>query len=155
VNVRRAVRFVAATAIVMLSCLVGNAALATTKLRPPVITEHFTRLPCNKNTTLGMEGCAELQLLSADRRLNEEVAIVFELYRTNGQKLDFVKAEKLWFTYRGSDCQSFAAIFGGGSIAPVDYAECEVHDNQLRSTDLHSFYDELTQDDNTNLPTWP
>jgi uncharacterized protein YecT (DUF1311 family) len=141
--------------IVTLSCLAPSAALATTKLRPPVITEDFTPLPCHKNTTLGMEGCAESRLLSADQRLNEQVAVVFELYRTDGEKLDFVKAEKLWFTYRVSDCQSFAAIFEGGSIAPLDYAECEVHDDQSRGADLHSFYDELTQGNNTNIPTWP
>jgi uncharacterized protein YecT (DUF1311 family) len=137
------------------SCVLGSVAGAITTVKPPVISEHFTLLPCNKNTTLGMEGCAEVQLLRADKRLNQQVAIIFDLFRAKGQKLEFVKAENSWFTYRGEDCESFSDIFQGGSIAPVDYANCEAQDDMARSTDLHSFYEELTQGDNTNLPPWP
>jgi uncharacterized protein YecT (DUF1311 family) len=101
-----------------------------------------------------MEGCAEAQLLRADKRLNEQVAIVFHRFPTTGQKRDFVTAETSWFNYRGDDCQSFSDIFEGGTIAPVDYAECEVQDDVTRSTDLHLFFEELTQG-STNIPTWP
>jgi uncharacterized protein YecT (DUF1311 family) len=137
------------------SCALGSVAGAAATVKPPMISEHFTLLPCNKNTTLGMEGCAEAQLLRADKRLNQQVTIVFELFRTKGQKLEFVKAENSWFTYRGEDCQSFSDIFEGGSLAPVDYANCEVQDDMARSTDLHSFYEEQTQANNTNVPPWP
>ena len=128
---------------------------AAKTLKPPVISEHFTPLPCDKYTTLGMEGCAEAQLLRADKRLNEQVAIIFDLFRTNSQKLEFVTAETSWFAFRGKDCQSFSDIFEGGSLAPVDYADCEVHDDTARSTDLHAFFEELTQGDNYNIPPWP
>ena len=135
--------------------LAGSAALAATKLAPPVITEHFTTLPCNKNTTIGMEGCAERLLLAADHRLNDQVVIVFGLFHSKGQKATFVAAETSWFTYRGTDCQSYAAIFEGGSIAPVAYANCEVQVDKSRSQDLHSFYEELTQGQGSNVPAWP
>ncbi|MCU1363033.1 MAG: hypothetical protein JWM55_861 [Acidimicrobiaceae bacterium] len=133
----------------------GSIALAATTPKPPFITEHFTRLPCNKNTTIGLEGCAEDHLLKADARLNQQVATVFELFRTHAQKLEFVTAETSWFAFRKDDCRSLAAIYEGGSIAPLAYAECEVRDDVARSADLHSFYVELTQGDNVNVPPWP
>jgi uncharacterized protein YecT (DUF1311 family) len=135
------------------SCLVGGAAFAA-KSKPPVITEHFTRLPCNKDTTIGMEGCAETQLLELDRRVNEEVALIFSQMPTRAQKLDFSAAENAWFAYRGSDCQSFAAIYENGTFGPVEYALCEVRNDQLRSSDLHSLYDQLHQG-SENPPGWP
>lgn len=137
------------------ACALASAAGATTSLKPPVITEHFTRLPCNKNTTIGMEGCAEGQLLRADQRLNQQVAIVFGLFRTKSQKLEFVKAEHAWFTYRGNDCQSLSDIYEGGTLAPVAFANCEVQDDLARSTDLHTFFEQLTQGNNTKIPPWP
>jgi uncharacterized protein YecT (DUF1311 family) len=137
------------------SWALGSAAGATTPLKPPVINEHFTLLPCNKKTTLGVEGCAEAQLLRADKQLNQQVAIIFGLFRSKSQKLQFVIAETSWFSYRGNDCKSFSDIVEGGSLAPVDYADCEAQDDAARSTDLHSFYVELTQGDNSNIPPWP
>jgi uncharacterized protein YecT (DUF1311 family) len=139
---------------VVTSCLVNGAAFASTTLTPPVITEHFTRLPCNKNTTIGMEGCAESQLLALDRRLNEEVALIFSQLSTTRQQRDFNAAENAWLAYRGTDCQSFAAVYEGGSFAPVEYAQCEVHDDQLRSSDLHSLFEHLPLG-NENPPGWP
>ncbi len=129
--------------------------MAAAPPKAPVITEHFTLLPCHKNTTLGLEGCAEAQLLRADKRLNQQVAIIFELFHTSALKLEFVKSETTWFSYRGEDCQSFSDIFEGGSIAPVDFANCETRDDVTRSTDLHSFFVELTQGGTTNVPPWP
>jgi uncharacterized protein YecT (DUF1311 family) len=152
---RRLCRVAAIVSFVGASGALGSAAGAASAPKPPVISENFTPLPCHKNTTLGMEGCAEAQLLQADKRLNRQVAIIFELFRTNSQKRQFVTAETSWFAFRGKDCQSFSDIFEGGSLVPVDYADCEVRDDTARSTDLHSFYGELTQGDSMNVPTWP
>lgn len=152
---RRVFRAVAAVFFVGASCALGSVAAASTTLKPPVISEHFTLLPCNKNTTLGMEGCAEAKLLHADKRLNEQVAIIFGLSHATTQKRDVVNAENVWFTYRGADCLSFAAAFEGGTIAPVVYANCEVQDDVARSTDLHSLFVELTEGDSMNIPPWP
>jgi uncharacterized protein YecT (DUF1311 family) len=139
---------------VVTSWLMSGAAFASSTLTPPVITEHFTLLPCNKNTTIGMEGCAESQLLALDRRVNKEVALIFTELPTARQKREFNEAENAWFAYRGTDCQSFAAVYEGGSFAPVEYAQCEVRDDQLRSSDLHSLYDELHLG-SENPPGWP
>lgn len=136
------------------SCVAVRTARAASALQPPVITEHFTRLPCHQNTTIGLEGCAEGQLLRADKRLNEQVALVFDLFPTTKQRRQFVKAETSWFSYRGADCQSFSDVVSGGSLAPVDYAECATRDDQARSSDLHSFFKELAQG-RLNAPTWP
>jgi uncharacterized protein YecT (DUF1311 family) len=137
------------------SCALGSTADAAATLKPPVIPERFTPLPCNMNTTIGMEGCAESKLLRDDKLLNEQVVIIFDLFHGTSQKRDFVNAENFWLTYRGADCQSFAEVFEGGSIAPVEYANCEVHDDTSRSADLHSLFTELTEGDNTNIPPWP
>ena len=85
----------AAVLFLAVTLLAGSIAQASTTLKPPVIAEHFTPLPCHKNTTLGMEGCAEAHLLAADARLNGQVAIIFDLFRTKEQKRDFVNAENL------------------------------------------------------------
>jgi uncharacterized protein YecT (DUF1311 family) len=151
---RRALRLAAAGAIVVVSSLLGGAALAATKLRPPVITEHFTRLACDENTTIGMEGCAERQLLGLDRRVNEEVALVFSELPTKAQKLDFIAAETSWFSYRAKDCQSFAAVYTNGTFAPVEYAQCEAQDDRSRSTDLKALFDQLHLG-SENTPAWP
>jgi uncharacterized protein YecT (DUF1311 family) len=86
--------------------------------------------------------------------VNKEVALIYSQMPTTKEKLNFAAAEKSWFTYRGRDCQSFAAIYESGTFAPVEYALCEVRDDELRSSDLHSLYDELHLG-SENAPGWP
>jgi len=123
------------------------------RLSPPVITENFTPLPCHHTTTIGLEGCAEGQLLSTDRRLNEQVKLLFTLMPTDDRKVSFDSVERAWLAYRKADCSTVTAAFQGGTIAPVDYALCEVRDNVARSADLHSLF-ELMEEGNSG-PRWP
>ncbi len=123
-------------------------------LRPPVISETFTHLPCNQNTTVGLEGCVEGRLLSTDRRLNEQVKLLFDLLPSAQRKRSFAAAEDEWFAYRKADCATFAAIFQGGTIAPVEYTQCEVHDDESRSTDLRSLFT-LLEEGTSDPPAWP
>jgi uncharacterized protein YecT (DUF1311 family) len=123
-------------------------------LKAPVITETFTHLPCNHGTTVGLEGCAEGRLLSTDRQLNEQVKLLFDLLPNTQRKRSFVAVEDEWFAYRKTDCATVAAIFHGGTIAPVEYAQCEVRDDRSRSADLHSFFS-LLEEGNSNSPRWP
>lgn len=123
-------------------------------LTPPEITEPFTPLPCHHGTTLGLEGCAEGQLLSADRRINEQVKLLFSVIATTQQKRSFVAVEQEWLTYRKADCSTVSAVFQGGTIAPVEYALCEVRDDEARSTDLHSYFG-LLEEGRGNVPRWP
>jgi uncharacterized protein YecT (DUF1311 family) len=132
---------------------VANVASASA-LKLPVIKENFHVLPCNEKTTLGMEGCAEKQLVAADHQINLQVALLVTSMSTNAQKAMFIKAETLWFTYRRADCQSVSATYEGGSLAPVEYALCEVRDDKSRSVALHSQY-QLVEQDNSAAPAWP
>jgi uncharacterized protein YecT (DUF1311 family) len=139
--------------VVLAGAGVSDASSAAT-LTPPVITEPFTPLPCHHGTTLGLEGCAEGQLLSADRHLNEQVKLLVEVISTVHQKRSFVAVEKEWLSYRKADCSTVLAIFQGGTIAPVEYALCEVRDDEARSTDLHSYFG-LLEEGRSDIPTWP
>lgn len=132
----------------------SSSASTTIPLKPPVITEPFTRLACTPNTTIGQEGCAETQLLSADRRINREVRLLFSLLTTTSQKRAFIKSEHEWLTYRGADCTSVADVVQGGSFEPVQYALCEVGDDQAKSASLHSFF-KLLEQGSSPATAWP
>ena len=123
-------------------------------LTPPVITEPFTPLPCHHSTTLGLEGCAEGQLLAADHRIDEQVKLLFGVIPAASQKGIFVAVEHEWLAYRKADCSTVSAVFQGGTIAPVEYALCEVRDDEARSADLHSYF-ELLEDGRGDTPKWP
>jgi uncharacterized protein YecT (DUF1311 family) len=119
--------------------------VAGTASSPPVITEDFNpTLACNHNTTVGMEGCGEHKVLSADRLLNADVRVVFNL--TSGTaRQDLVVAQKRWLAYRRSDCQSQADAYSGGTEQPVAYVYCLAADDSARRQDLRGFFKELTQ----------
>jgi hypothetical protein len=107
-------------------------------LKPPVIHENFTLLPCNQNTTIGLEGCF-------DHRIDAEVAVIFGLLSSNPYRRDLTAAQGAWLAYRSADCQSQSDAYGGGSEATVLYASCLASSDQARITDLHGFYKVLTQ----------
>ena len=134
--------------------LAASASGAAGTLAPPVIHEIFTILPCNHATTVGLEGCAEGRIIATDHRLNVEVALIFRVLQNTSQRRSFVNSQNLWFTYRDADCQSAASVYRGGTLAPVEFADCEVADNTSRSADLHAHY-ELIEQDNASAPVWP
>jgi uncharacterized protein YecT (DUF1311 family) len=146
--------FVALTLAMVVVPLFSGTADAAGKLSPPIIHERFTAVPCNHSTTIGLEGCAEGKLLATDHRLNVEVALIFKASVSLSQRRLFVMSEDLWLTYRNADCQSVAATYQGGSLAPVECADCEVTDNEARSVDLHGHF-ELLEQGNDSAPTWP
>ncbi len=120
------------------------AAIATAPApSPPVIHESFTPLRCNPNNTLGMEGCAEHQVLKTDAQINAEVKVVFKLLRSNQARVHFVAAERAWLSYRTATCNSRSDLFEGGSQAVVIYAQCEVTLNKVHLADLKQFADSL------------
>jgi uncharacterized protein YecT (DUF1311 family) len=123
-------------------------------LAPPVITEPYTPLPCHRNTTLGLEGCTEGQLTTADRGINEQVKVLFDAISAARQRRTFVAVETEWMKYRTADCSTVSAIFQGGTIAPLEYALCEVRDDEARSADLHSYFS-LLEEGRSNPPKWP
>ncbi len=125
-------------------------------LRPPVISEgRATILPCTPQdqSTIGMMGCNGKHARDMDRRINEEVALIFT-FLDPAEQLSLIRAEKAWLNYRNSDCDSVASLFQGGTIAPVVYGSCEVKDDQQYSDHLHGFYLFVTEGRGT-VPRWP
>jgi uncharacterized protein YecT (DUF1311 family) len=123
----------------------ANDTHAASALRAPVITEDFKPvLPCNQDTTVGQEGCGEHEVLAADKQLNADVKIIFDLLG-KGARRAFVMAQATWTTYRTEDCTSQADIYQGGTELPVAYVYCLVSDDTSRREDLNAFFAGLTQ----------
>jgi uncharacterized protein YecT (DUF1311 family) len=97
-----------------------------TNLVPPVLKEGFTVLSCSRLTTIGLEGCAEHRILSVDMRINALRRQVFQYLYDNVARRDFIAAENDWFTYRQATCTSESEVNEGGSLVPVDFANCVV-----------------------------
>jgi uncharacterized protein YecT (DUF1311 family) len=143
-----------AAGVALASCGSGSpTSTTTTTAASPVITEHFTKLPCNHKNTLGLEGCAEGQLLSADRRIDKEVKLLFSLVPKAQQK-SLTSAQKVFLTYRKSTCTSFSDVYRGGTFAPVEYALCEVRLDEVQSTTLHVYF-RLANEGASRSLTWP
>jgi uncharacterized protein YecT (DUF1311 family) len=133
-----------------LVCLVACSSLGVDAtvmkpLQPPVIAEHFASLPCNQQTTVGMEGCGEREVLTADKRIDGEVGVLFKLLFNNAARQRLITAEAAWLTYRNADCLSQADIYEGGTQANVEYVACLVVEDKARSADLDLFYKGLVQ----------
>jgi uncharacterized protein YecT (DUF1311 family) len=144
----------AITGLALASCGSGSATSSTTTTpATPVITEHFTKLPCNHNNTLGLEGCAEGQLLSADRRIDNEVKLLFTLV-PKAQQSSLRSSERVFLTYRKSTCHAFSDVYRGGTFAPVEYALCEVRLDEVQSTTLHVYF-RLANEGASRSLKWP
>jgi uncharacterized protein YecT (DUF1311 family) len=144
----------AAAGLVLASCGSSSPTSSTTTApATPVITEHFTKLPCNHKNTLGLEGCAEGQLLSADRRIDNEVKLLFSLVPKAQQKT-LRSAQKVFLTYRKSTCTAYSDVYRGGTFAPVEYALCEVRLDEVQSTTLHVYF-RLANEGASRSLTWP
>jgi uncharacterized protein YecT (DUF1311 family) len=91
-----------------------------------------------------MEGCGEHKVLSADKLLNADVKVIFNLTSATGRQ-DFVVAQTKWLPYRNADCQSQSDVYSGGSEQPVAYIYCLAADDSVRRQDLKGFFRDLTQ----------
>jgi uncharacterized protein YecT (DUF1311 family) len=124
-------------------------------LKAPVITEDFRPvLPCDQNTTVGQEGCAEHHVLAADRQLNADIRAVFGFLADDAARRDFVGAQMTWTSYRRSDCISQSDVYEGGTEQPVVYALCLATADASRREDLRGFFQLLTQGRAT-VPRFP
>lgn len=110
--------------------------VAAASLQVPDIQENFTLLPCARATTVGLEGCAEHQVLALDRRIDQLQQEVF--HRLNGVTAQrrFIRAASEWYVYRRLTCLSAATAYQGGTFAPVSFADCLVLIDQHRLDDL-------------------
>jgi uncharacterized protein YecT (DUF1311 family) len=124
--------------------------------QPPPIKELFSPvLPCNPNTTVGQEGCAERTVLADDRLLMRDVDETFHLLTTTTARRDFVSAQSSWLAYRTNDCRSQSDAYLGGSEQPVLYGDCLADDDLSRRLDLKAFFGLLTQGLGKDAPAFP
>jgi uncharacterized protein YecT (DUF1311 family) len=117
---------------------------APSGVRPPVISEGFTLLPCpaHPKTTIDLEGCAEHRLVRSDRAINERVRAIFALLgrrRSAAARARFVRGERAWLVYRRAVCKSRADVYEGGSAGAVADAECQADKNAGHLQDLEAF----------------
>jgi uncharacterized protein YecT (DUF1311 family) len=141
--------------LLLASCGSGTPTTTTTShgVTAPVIAEHFTKLPCTHKNTLGLEGCAEGQLVSTDKRIDKEVTLLFSLVPTAQQK-SLTTAETVFLKYRSATCKAYSDVYRGGSFAPVEYALCEVRMDEAQSTALHGYF-RLAEEGASHSLTWP
>ena len=107
-------------------------------IRPPVIHEPFTPLPCplHPDTTTDVEGCQERRILRTDRAIGRDVRTIFRLLRTRSARASFVAGEQHWLRYRRESCTAKASSYAGGSGEPVAYLTCTLRRNTSHLADL-------------------
>jgi uncharacterized protein YecT (DUF1311 family) len=120
------------------------AVLAGATLKPPVIHEVFTPLPCpmHPGTTLGYEGCDERVILMTDRTINADVKAIFVLLAPS-ERSGFVTGERAWLRYRRLSCEAEASKYAGGTLAGLVDAGCVAARNQAHVKDLAETLREL------------
>src|SRR6202012_3823584 len=110
--------------------LVAAAGASAATLKAPVIKEVFTPLACTHDgTTLGMEGCAEHQILRSDRLIDFLNAKIFIKLSASGKR-DFIRGHNAWLKYRTSYCLSESDIYQGGTEAGAIAARCAANINR-------------------------
>jgi uncharacterized protein YecT (DUF1311 family) len=116
-------------------------------LKPPVIGEAFTPLPCPKNpqTTVALEACAERAILTTNREVNAQATVIFRLLKSQRARVTFNQGEAAWLEYRGSSCTTEASLYDGGSAQPVAYADCISARNRTQLRDLAELKATLSQ----------
>jgi uncharacterized protein YecT (DUF1311 family) len=98
---------------------------------------------CRKHamSTADIAACQRAELA----RLNPRLRAVFARLRANvagtnglGRRLD--RSQAAWKRFLRADCNGFAGqIFRGGTLAPVEQADCVINDTRSRIHDLQAF----------------
>ena len=120
------------------------AALLATGLKPPVIHEAFTLLPCPMHpaSTLDNEGCLEHAIVAGDRKIDAKARAVFFTLAPR-ERAGFVRGEREWFAYRRDTCAAEASKYAGGTLAPLVDASCQVSRNKTHLADLTELLENL------------
>jgi uncharacterized protein YecT (DUF1311 family) len=139
-------RILANVGLVAAVLAVGTAASAgAATINPPVIKEAFTPLKCTHDeTTLGMEGCAEQQILKSDKMIDSLNAKIFAKLSTSAKK-DFIHGHDAWFKYRTAYCLSESDVFQGGTEAGVIEAQCAANINRAHVKEIQGFLSSLNR----------
>ena len=123
-----------------------TAAPAPSSTAVPVVREEFTVLSCpeHPNSTFEVEGCLEHRIVRLDRRINGLVRSLYGLKPDPTAAAHFAAAQQAWITYRRAACLSDADAFAGGTLGPVEFANCELRLNRQRLADLKELKGEST-----------
>jgi uncharacterized protein YecT (DUF1311 family) len=139
----RILALVGVVAVVFAITSTAGAGAAT--LKPPVIKEVFTPLKCTHDeTTLGVEGCAEQQILKSDKTIDSLNAKIFAKLSTGGKK-DFINGHDAWLKYRTAYCLSESDVYQGGTEAGVIDAQCAANISRAHAKELQDFLSSLNQ----------
>jgi uncharacterized protein YecT (DUF1311 family) len=113
------------------------ALLAAAVLKPPVIHETFTVLPCPKHpvSTLDLEGCSEQAIVRTDRKIDAQAKAIFMLLRPDA-RATFVRGERAWLQYRQASCSAAASKYAGGTFSGVVAASCTLARSTSHLSDL-------------------
>ena len=134
-----AIGLLAVAAAVVLPSVVGAAAKPTA----PVIEEAFTVLPCpdprSPDTTLEMHGCAQREILAADKKIDAVAKAIFGRLRGDAARRRFVKGQRAWLAFRNADCASVADKYQGGSLAGVTRLQCAAERNVQHLKEIRAF----------------
>lgn len=102
----------------------------------PPTDDPFAHIDCRKATVqMELNACAVREFRSWDTKLDA-------LYRqlmaaADAKDRSLLKAsEKDWISYRDSACALEAAGSEGGSIAPMEYANCQTEKTRTRIAEL-------------------
>ncbi len=131
--------------VVAVLVLATAASAGAATLQPPVIKELFTPLKCtHAQTTVGMEACAEQQILRSDKTIDSLNAQIFSGLSTSGKR-DFISGNDAWLKYRAAFCLSESDIYQGGTLGGVIYALCAATVNTAHVKELQNFLGTLNQ----------
>jgi uncharacterized protein YecT (DUF1311 family) len=86
-----------------------------------------------------MNDCAAETLAYADEELNAVWDSAISYAEGAGVDDMLRDAQRLWIGYRDAACAAEAALYEGGSIAPLIYAECLTRLTVARTDDLLFF----------------
>jgi uncharacterized protein YecT (DUF1311 family) len=116
-------------------------AVRTARLAAPVIREQFTPLPCPKHaqSTLELEGCAELRIVRTDRQIDRVVGALFSTLPDDSARGRLATAQRAWLAYRRADCASMSDKYQRGTFAGVAAAYCTGDRSVQRLKDLRRF----------------
>jgi uncharacterized protein YecT (DUF1311 family) len=83
-----------------------------------------------------INACAASKAAAADRRLNAAYREIMRFLEKEEQA-ELVKAQRAWIAFRDADCAFFSA--GGGSIAPMNDAQCRADLSEFRAKELENW----------------
>jgi uncharacterized protein YecT (DUF1311 family) len=100
----------------------------------------FSRAQCeDKKTTVDTIDCLTTEFKKAGVELNRLYQVkIKKLSQADAARLR--KAQRAWIGYRDAHCEAEAALYEGGSIAPVIQGSCRLKLTQLRTKEIEAAY---------------